>query len=212
MAFLSFFKPSSFVCLFFLCSFSLAFFSSFFLSFIFLFFGPSSLTFFHSIFLSVFLLLCLLFFLLALFLFLCFFPFLYSFLLSLFLSLFLSFFPPFLCSSLLSFFFLHVFLSLSPCRSRPDGGHTPSRQKRVLSTPLKERQLSKPLSERTNSSDSERSPELGHSAPVSCCTDPTWPLVVLIMHLANTDDILLRVVVMYFASSTCWNTEAQVTF
>uniref|UniRef100_A0A670JSD0 Phosphofurin acidic cluster sorting protein 1 n=1 Tax=Podarcis muralis TaxID=64176 RepID=A0A670JSD0_PODMU len=38
--------------------------------------------------------------------------------------------------------------------------HTP-RQKR--STPLKERQLSKPLSERTNSSDSERSPDLGHS-------------------------------------------------
>ncbi|XP_011617650.1 phosphofurin acidic cluster sorting protein 1 [Takifugu rubripes] len=47
---------------------------------------------------------------------------------------------------------------------RLDGGHTP-RQKRV-STPMKERQLSKPLSERTNSSDSERSPELGHSAPL----------------------------------------------
>lgn len=31
---------------------------------------------------------------------------------------------------------------------------------------MKERQLSKPLSERTNSSDSERSPELGHSTPV----------------------------------------------
>uniref|UniRef100_A0AAX7VIW1 Phosphofurin acidic cluster sorting protein 1 n=1 Tax=Astatotilapia calliptera TaxID=8154 RepID=A0AAX7VIW1_ASTCA len=45
-----------------------------------------------------------------------------------------------------------------------DGGHTP-RQKRI-STPMKERQLSKPLSERTNSSDSERSPELGHSTPV----------------------------------------------
>uniref|UniRef100_A0A671UTS2 Phosphofurin acidic cluster sorting protein 1 n=1 Tax=Sparus aurata TaxID=8175 RepID=A0A671UTS2_SPAAU len=45
-----------------------------------------------------------------------------------------------------------------------DGGHTP-RQKRV-STPMKERQLSKPLSERTNSSDSERSPELGHSTPL----------------------------------------------
>uniref|UniRef100_A0A3Q3C6Q6 Phosphofurin acidic cluster sorting protein 1 n=1 Tax=Haplochromis burtoni TaxID=8153 RepID=A0A3Q3C6Q6_HAPBU len=42
--------------------------------------------------------------------------------------------------------------------------HTP-RQKRI-STPMKERQLSKPLSERTNSSDSERSPELGHSTPV----------------------------------------------
>uniref|UniRef100_A0A8C2ZDV4 Phosphofurin acidic cluster sorting protein 1 n=1 Tax=Cyclopterus lumpus TaxID=8103 RepID=A0A8C2ZDV4_CYCLU len=45
-----------------------------------------------------------------------------------------------------------------------DGGHTP-RQKRI-STPMKERQLSKPLSERTNSSDSERSPELGHSTPL----------------------------------------------
>lgn len=51
-----------------------------------------------------------------------------------------------------------------PPASRLDGGHTP-RQKRV-STPMKERQLSKPLSERTNSSDSERSPELGHSTPV----------------------------------------------
>uniref|UniRef100_A0A8I3NUW8 Phosphofurin acidic cluster sorting protein 1 n=1 Tax=Canis lupus familiaris TaxID=9615 RepID=A0A8I3NUW8_CANLF len=48
--------------------------------------------------------------------------------------------------------------SASP--SKMDGVHTP-RQKR--STPLKERQLSKPLSERTNSSDSERSPDLGHS-------------------------------------------------
>uniref|UniRef100_A0A7N9AQC4 Phosphofurin acidic cluster sorting protein 1 n=2 Tax=Mastacembelus armatus TaxID=205130 RepID=A0A7N9AQC4_9TELE len=49
---------------------------------------------------------------------------------------------------------------------RLDGGHTP-RQKRS-STPMKERQLSKPLSERTNSSDSERSPELGtaHSTPI----------------------------------------------
>ncbi|KAM3857363.1 phosphofurin acidic cluster sorting protein 1 [Diretmus argenteus] len=47
---------------------------------------------------------------------------------------------------------------------RLDGGHTP-RMKRG-STPMKERQLSKPLSERTNSSDSERSPELGHSTPV----------------------------------------------
>ncbi|XP_076018557.1 phosphofurin acidic cluster sorting protein 1 isoform X2 [Genypterus blacodes] len=47
---------------------------------------------------------------------------------------------------------------------RLDGAHTP-RQKRS-STPMKERQLSKPLSERTNSSDSERSPELGHSTPV----------------------------------------------
>ncbi|RXN21296.1 phosphofurin acidic cluster sorting 1 [Labeo rohita] len=42
---------------------------------------------------------------------------------------------------------------------RLDGGHTP----RKRSTPVKDRQLSKPLSERTNSSDSERSPELGHS-------------------------------------------------
>ncbi|XP_070806814.1 phosphofurin acidic cluster sorting protein 1 isoform X2 [Pituophis catenifer annectens] len=41
--------------------------------------------------------------------------------------------------------------------------HTP-RQKR--STPLKERQLSKPLSERTNSSDSERSPDLCHSTQI----------------------------------------------
>eukprot|EP00064_Thunnus_orientalis_P015014 superscaffoldBa00002707_g15063 len=47
---------------------------------------------------------------------------------------------------------------------RLDGTHTP-RLKRS-STPMKERQLSKPLSERTNSSDSERSPELGHSTPV----------------------------------------------
>uniref|UniRef100_A0A3Q1HIP8 Phosphofurin acidic cluster sorting protein 1 n=1 Tax=Anabas testudineus TaxID=64144 RepID=A0A3Q1HIP8_ANATE len=47
---------------------------------------------------------------------------------------------------------------------RLDGGHTP-RQKR-MNTPMKERQPSKPLSERTNSSDSERSPELGHSTPV----------------------------------------------
>ncbi|XP_064205401.1 phosphofurin acidic cluster sorting protein 1-like isoform X3 [Anguilla rostrata] len=46
---------------------------------------------------------------------------------------------------------------------RLDGGQTP-RQKR--STPLKERQLSKPLSERTNSSDSERSPELGYTPQV----------------------------------------------
>ncbi|XP_026110331.1 phosphofurin acidic cluster sorting protein 1-like [Carassius auratus] len=42
---------------------------------------------------------------------------------------------------------------------RLDGGHTPHKR----CTPLKERQLSKPLSERANSSDSERSPELGHS-------------------------------------------------
>ncbi|XP_053334826.1 phosphofurin acidic cluster sorting protein 1a isoform X4 [Clarias gariepinus] len=40
---------------------------------------------------------------------------------------------------------------------RLDGGHTPKHKR---GTPLKERQLSKPLSERTNSSDSERSPEL----------------------------------------------------
>ncbi|XP_053505117.1 phosphofurin acidic cluster sorting protein 1a isoform X4 [Ictalurus furcatus] len=40
---------------------------------------------------------------------------------------------------------------------RLDGGHTPKHKR---GTPMKERQLSKPLSERTNSSDSERSPEL----------------------------------------------------
>uniref|UniRef100_A0A8C2GCP1 Phosphofurin acidic cluster sorting protein 1 n=1 Tax=Cyprinus carpio TaxID=7962 RepID=A0A8C2GCP1_CYPCA len=43
-----------------------------------------------------------------------------------------------------------------------DGGQTP----RKRCTPVKERQLSKPLSERANSSDSERSPELGHSTQV----------------------------------------------
>ncbi|KAJ6656925.1 hypothetical protein lerEdw1_002926 [Lerista edwardsae] len=48
----------------------------------------------------------------------------------------------------------------SCARKMDSATHTP-RQKR--STPLKERQLSKPLSERTNSSDSERSPDLGHS-------------------------------------------------
>uniref|UniRef100_A0AAY4A5J9 Phosphofurin acidic cluster sorting protein 1 n=1 Tax=Denticeps clupeoides TaxID=299321 RepID=A0AAY4A5J9_9TELE len=41
-----------------------------------------------------------------------------------------------------------------------DGVHTP-RQKRT--TPMKERQASKATSERANSSDSERSPELGHN-------------------------------------------------
>ncbi|XP_066502171.1 phosphofurin acidic cluster sorting protein 1a isoform X4 [Hoplias malabaricus] len=40
---------------------------------------------------------------------------------------------------------------------RLDGGHTPKHKR---GTPMKERQLSKPPSERTNSSDSERSPEL----------------------------------------------------
>uniref|UniRef100_A0A8C9XQT4 Phosphofurin acidic cluster sorting protein 1 n=1 Tax=Sander lucioperca TaxID=283035 RepID=A0A8C9XQT4_SANLU len=55
-------------------------------------------------------------------------------------------------------------LSTPKPKLRLDGGHTP-RQKRI-STPMKERQLSKPLSERTNSSDSERSPELGHSTPL----------------------------------------------
>ncbi|KTF85753.1 hypothetical protein cypCar_00005742 [Cyprinus carpio] len=39
---------------------------------------------------------------------------------------------------------------------RLDGSHTPKQRR---GTPMKERQLSKPLSERTNSSDSERSPE-----------------------------------------------------
>uniref|UniRef100_A0A8C1V6K5 Phosphofurin acidic cluster sorting protein 1a n=1 Tax=Cyprinus carpio TaxID=7962 RepID=A0A8C1V6K5_CYPCA len=38
-----------------------------------------------------------------------------------------------------------------------DGSHTPKQRR---GTPMKERQLSKPFSERTNSSDSERSPEL----------------------------------------------------
>uniref|UniRef100_A0A8C2GEU8 Phosphofurin acidic cluster sorting protein 1 n=1 Tax=Cyprinus carpio TaxID=7962 RepID=A0A8C2GEU8_CYPCA len=47
-------------------------------------------------------------------------------------------------------------------RERVDGGQTP----RKRCTPVKERQLSKPLSERANSSDSERSPELGHSTQV----------------------------------------------
>ncbi|XP_057712242.1 phosphofurin acidic cluster sorting protein 1-like isoform X2 [Corythoichthys intestinalis] len=45
---------------------------------------------------------------------------------------------------------------------RLDGGHTPSRQKRVGGTPIK----SKAPSERANSSDSERSPELAHGTPV----------------------------------------------
>ncbi|TRY54156.1 hypothetical protein DNTS_034837 [Danionella cerebrum] len=40
---------------------------------------------------------------------------------------------------------------------RLEGSHTPKQRR---GTPMKERQLSKPLSERTNSSDSERSPEL----------------------------------------------------
>ncbi|MBN3326536.1 PACS1 protein, partial [Atractosteus spatula] len=56
-------------------------------------------------------------------------------------------------------------LTLCPPLSphRLDGGHTP-RQRR--STPFRDRQQSKPLSERTNSSDSERSPELSHSTQV----------------------------------------------
>ncbi|KAM9834426.1 phosphofurin acidic cluster sorting protein 1-like [Syngnathus typhle] len=45
---------------------------------------------------------------------------------------------------------------------RLDGGHTPSRQKRSSTTPIK----SKTPSERANSSDSERSPEMGHGTPV----------------------------------------------
>ena len=56
--------------------------------------------------------------------------------------------------------------------SKVEGVHTP-RQKR--STPLKERQLSKPLSERTNSSDSERSPDLGHSTQVPTRQAPWTP-------------------------------------
>lgn len=65
-------------------------------------------------------------------------------------------------------------VSPPPCHmsgSKVEGGHTP-RQKR--STPLKERQLSKPLSERTNSSDSERSPDLGHSTQVPPSTAGPW--------------------------------------
>ncbi|KAL0993931.1 hypothetical protein UPYG_G00115690 [Umbra pygmaea] len=47
---------------------------------------------------------------------------------------------------------------------RLDGGHTPRHRR---GTPMKERRaLSKPLSERTNSSDSERSPELSHTPQV----------------------------------------------
>uniref|UniRef100_A0A4W5JX68 Phosphofurin acidic cluster sorting protein 1a n=1 Tax=Hucho hucho TaxID=62062 RepID=A0A4W5JX68_9TELE len=55
-------------------------------------------------------------------------------------------------------------LSTPKPKLRLAGGHTP-RQRR--GTPMKERQvLSKPLSERTNSSDSERSPELSHTPQV----------------------------------------------
>lgn len=62
---------------------------------------------------------------------------------------------------------------LAPLTPRLDGDRTP-RQRR--GTPMRERQLSKPLSERTNSSDSERSPDLnltpqvqivGHVSPVN---------------------------------------------
>uniref|UniRef100_A0A673W4L3 Phosphofurin acidic cluster sorting protein 1 n=1 Tax=Salmo trutta TaxID=8032 RepID=A0A673W4L3_SALTR len=51
---------------------------------------------------------------------------------------------------------------------RLDGRGPTPKQKRQSSTPMKERQLSKPISEggRTNSSDSERSPELGHCSQV----------------------------------------------
>ncbi|KAL0970117.1 hypothetical protein UPYG_G00237370 [Umbra pygmaea] len=51
---------------------------------------------------------------------------------------------------------------------RLDGGGQTPKQKRQSSTPMKERQLSKPICEggRTQSSDSERSPELGHSSQV----------------------------------------------
>lgn len=64
--------------------------------------------------------------------------------------------------------------SFHVCGSKVDGVHTP-RQKR--GTPLKERQLSKPLSERTNSSDSERSPDLGHSTQVPRPVGRPWTLV-----------------------------------
>ena len=50
---------------------------------------------------------------------------------------------------------------------RLDGERTP-RQKR--GTPMRERQLSKPLSERTNSSDSERSPDLNLTPQVQPAT------------------------------------------
>uniref|UniRef100_A0A8C2I6B9 Phosphofurin acidic cluster sorting protein 1a n=1 Tax=Cyprinus carpio TaxID=7962 RepID=A0A8C2I6B9_CYPCA len=50
-------------------------------------------------------------------------------------------------------------INKSSCAILPslDGSHTPKQRR---GTPMKERQLSKPFSERTNSSDSERSPEL----------------------------------------------------
>lgn len=66
----------------------------------------------------------------------------------------------------------HLTASFHARGSKVEGVHTP-RQKR--STPLKERQLSKPLSERTNSSDSERSPDLGHSTQVPACQAPQIP-------------------------------------
>ncbi|XP_043931822.1 phosphofurin acidic cluster sorting protein 1 [Protopterus annectens] len=77
--------------------------------------------------------------------------------------------------------------------SKVEGSHTP-RQKR--STPLKERQLSKPLSERTNSSDSERSPDLGHGTQVPrkvvydqlnqiIVSDTTLPESVILVHTTD---------------------------
>lgn len=79
-----------------------------------------------------------------------------------------TFAPPSQLSKLLCLGLEGLFNPFPPCLvSKVEGTHTP-RQKR--STPLKERQLSKPLSERTNSSDSERSPDLGHSTQV--CMGP----------------------------------------
>lgn len=70
-------------------------------------------------------------------------------------------------------------LSVLPLTPRLDGDRTP-RQRR--GTPMRERQLSKPLSERTNSSDSERSPDLNLTpqvqivAHVSLWCEPHEPL------------------------------------
>ncbi|KTG01557.1 hypothetical protein cypCar_00043314 [Cyprinus carpio] len=83
---------------------------------------------------------------------------------------------------------------LSP---RLDGGHTP----RKRCTPVKDRQLSKPLSERANSSDSERSPELGHSTQLANKTSD-WlnhlrflvvPLAQQHMFVVDAVDVAARV-------------------
>ncbi|XP_049691598.1 phosphofurin acidic cluster sorting protein 1 isoform X1 [Accipiter gentilis] len=54
--------------------------------------------------------------------------------------------------------------SPSGCGRRAEGGAPPGRGRR--GTPLRERQLSRPLGERNNSSDSERSPDLPHGTQV----------------------------------------------